>query len=110
MIKNFLKNHSIHKKIVTFLDELFFLNPMNYYFSRLMISIGIYLNLFLSNLSPQFLFSFNSSYFLLFVGLSLILSSIYIQREISENGKINNTFNFIKEKYSMSKIIFLLEY
>jgi len=108
MIKKFLKNHSIHKKIVPFLDELFFLNPMNYYFSWLMICIGIYLNLFLSNLSPQFLFSFNSSYFLLFVGLSLILSSIYIHREISENGKINNTFNFIKEKYSMSKIIFFV--
>ena len=108
MIKKFFKNHSIHKKIVPFLDELFFLSPMNYYLSWLMVCIGIYLNLFLSNLSPQFLFSFNKGYFLLFAGLSLILSSIYIERDISENDKKDSAFNFIKEKYSMPKIIFFV--
>ena len=105
MIKKFFKDHSIHKKAVPFLDEFFFLNPMNYYFSWLMICVGIYLNLFLSNLSPQFLISFDNSYFLLFIGLSSLLSSIYIQEEISKNNKKGKTFNFIEEKYSMSKII-----
>jgi len=108
MIKKFFKNHSIHKKIVPFLDELLFLSPMNYYFSWLMVCTGIYLNLFLSNLSPQFLFLFNKGYFLLFAGLSFILSSIYIERDISKNDKKDSAFNFIKEKYSMPKIIFFV--
>ena len=109
MVKNFFKNHSIHKKIVPFLDELFFLSPMNYFFSWSMICVGIYLNLFLFNLSPQFLFSFNINYFFLFFGLSSILSSIYIQKDLDRNDKKNKVLNFIKEKYSMSKIMFFIK-
>ncbi len=109
MVKNFFKNHSVHKKIVPFLDELFFLNPMNYFFSWLMICIGIYLNLFLFNLSPQFLFSFNSGYFGLFIGLSSILSSIYIRQDLDRNDKKSKICNFIEEKYSMSKIMLLIK-
>ena len=109
MIKNFFKNHSIHKKIVPFLDELFFLSPMNYFFSWSIICVGIYLNLFLFNLSPQFLFSFNIKYFFLFFGLSSILSSIYIQKDLDRNDKKNKVLNFIKEKYSMSKIMFFIK-
>ena len=109
MIKNFFKNHSIHKKIVPFLDELFFLSPMNYFFSWSIICVGIYLNLFLFNLSPQFLFSFNINYFFLFLGLSSILSSIYIQKDLDRNDKKNKVLNFIKEKYSMSKIMFFIK-
>lgn len=108
MIKKFFRDHSIHKKIVPFLDELFFLNPMNYYFSWLMISTGIYLNLFLSDFSPQFLFTFNSGYLFLFVGLSFLLSSIYINKEINNNNSKNKIFNFVKEKYSISKITIFL--
>ena len=109
MIKKFFRDNSIHKKIVPFLDEFFFLNPMNYFFSWLMICVGIYLNLFLSNLSPQFLSSFNNNYFLLFIGLSSILTSFYIQNEISSNNKNDETFNFILEKYSISKIILFVK-
>ena len=109
MIKNFFKNHSIHKKIVPFLDELFFLSPMNYFFSWSIICVGIYLNLFLFNLSPQFLFSFNINYFFLFLGLSSILSSIYIRKDLDRNDKKNKVLNFIKEKYSMSKIMFFIK-
>ena len=109
MIKNFFKNHSIHKKIVPFLDELFFLSPMNYFFSWSIICVGIYLNLFLFNLSPQFLFSFNIKYFFLFLGLSSILSSIYIQKDLDRNDKKNKVLNFIKEKYSISKIMFFIK-
>ena len=109
MIKNFFKNHSIHKKIVPFLDELFFLSPMNYFFSWSIICVGIYLNLFLFNLSPQFLFSFNINYFFLFFGLSSILSSIYIRKDLDRNDKKNKVLNFIKEKYSMSKIMFFIK-
>ena len=108
MVKKFFRDHSIHKKIAPFFDELFFLNPMNYYFSWLMICTGIYLNLFLSDLSPQFLFSFNSGYVFLFVGLSFLLSSIYINKEITKSSSRNKTFNFIKEKYSITKIIIFL--
>ena len=109
MIKKFFRDHSIHKKIVPFLDEFFFLNPMNYFSSWLMICVGIYLNLFLSNLSPQFLISFNNNIFLLFIGLSSILTSFYIQNEISSNNKNDETFNFILEKYSISKIILFVK-
>ena len=109
MIKNFFKNHSIHKKIVPFLDELFFLSPMNYFFSWSIICVGIYLNLFLFNLSPQFLFSFNINYFFLFLGLSSILSSVYIRKDLDRNDKKNKVLNFIKEKYSMSKIMFFIK-
>ena len=87
----------------------FFFNPMNYYFSWLMICVGVYLNLFLSQLNPQFLFSFNFGYLLLFLGLSMILSSFYIFNKIYDVNERDENFKHIETKYSFEKFELLIK-
>ena len=109
MFKKFFRDHPIHKKIVPLFDEFFFFNPMNYYFSWLMICVGVYLNLFLSQLNPQFLFSFNFGYLLLFLGLSMILSSFYIFNKIYDVNERDENFKHIETKYSFEKFELLIK-
>ena len=109
MLKKFFRDHPVHKKIAPLFDEFFFFNPMNYYFSWLMICVGIYLNLFLSHLNLLFLFSFNFGYLLLFLGLSMILSSFYVLNKIYDVNERDENFFHIETKYSFAKFELLVK-
>ena len=103
MIKNFFKNHPIHKKIVIHLDLFNLLNPLNYFLIWVLLSVGMYLGLFVLNQSPQFIATFQYKVFFLYAGISVIMSSHYIDLELSHE-KNNSSIKFIKEKYSVKFI------
>ena len=66
MIKNFFKNHRIHKKIVPYLDIFYFFNPLIFFSSWPTICVGMYLPLFLADFSPLFITDLNYRFFCLY--------------------------------------------
>ena len=82
MIKNFLKENSVHKKIVPKLDVLFIFSPILFFVVWVLICIGMYLNTFFPILFFQettlYITQFNINALFLFLGMSLLLSSINI--------------------------------
>ena len=103
MIKNFFKNHPIHKKIVIYFDLFNLLAPLNYFLIWSMLSVGMYLGLFILDQSPQFIINHHYKVFFLFFGISTIMSSYYIDQQLVQSNK-RSSINFIKEKYSINFI------
>ena len=70
MIKNFLKNHHVHQKIVPYLDTFFIYNPTLFFTVWVMIFIGMYIGHQNILISPQWVTSqLNFKILLLFVAL-----------------------------------------
>jgi len=126
MIKNFIKNHTIHPKIAKYLDIFFLLNPLYFSIIWMLICWGMAASYY-SNLNSHlfyFSLSFVSDDFLFFLGLTLIISSINIKTQISElsfldwkknkdkfNLDLNHLYvcpNFISIKNSSKIALFLL--
>ena len=111
MIKNFFKNHPIHKKIVPFLDVFFLCKPLNFFSYWSIICIGMYLPLFLSNNSPLFITDFNYQFFCLFISLSLILCCYNVKKQLLDlNSSKRNVINLVKNKYSEDFIYNMVKY
>ena len=109
MIKNFFKNNPIHKKIVTYLDLLYLLSPLNYFLIWSMLSVGMYLGLFILDQSPQFLTNFEYGVLFLFSGMTLLMSSFYIDIQLSQSIS-KSSIDFIKKKYSNDFVVQLKKY
>ena len=92
MIKNFFKNHAMHKRIVPCFDYLFLFRPTLFFAVWVMICIGMYLaHLEIENY-PQWILSVNLKTTLLFLSLSLISGSAFITNQLNdlESDKENN--------------------
>ena len=104
MVKKFLKNHPIHKKIVIYLDFIYLLSPLNYFTIWSMLCVGMYLGMFSLNKSPQFIIDIHCKVLFLFLGITSLMSSSFINAQFFklENSKIVKS---IKGKYTEKFII-----
>ena len=109
MIKNFFKNNPIHKKIVIYLDLFYLLSPLNYFLIWSILCVGMYLGLFILDQSPQFLTHFQYGILFLFSGMTLIMSSYYIDIQLTQSIS-KSSIDFIKEKYSDEFVVQLKKY
>ena len=103
MIKNFLKNHAVHKKVVPKLDFFILLIPLNFFLMWMIICVGLYIGMFIQGLSPQFIADIDFGILFLFLGITSIMSSYYIDLQLLD-VKDNSSIYFVKQKYS-SKFI-----
>ena len=105
MIKNFLKENSIHKKIVPYLDIIFIFSPISFFVTWILICIGMYLNTFFPisffQETTLYIFQFNVYGLFLFSGISFLISSIKIKNIINDKS---NHLNFLIKNYSIHKI------
>ena len=83
MLKNFLKNHPIHKKIVPYLDAFFIYNPTLFFTVWVMISMGMYIFHNDTLLYPQWLTSVvNFKIICLFISLTFLIGAAFIKQQI----------------------------
>ncbi len=92
MIKNFLKNNPIHKKIVPRLDYLMLLRPTLFFSVWIMICIGMYISSILSKSIEMNIVSYSPQTLIIFFGISLVCGSTFIINQLSDinSDKINN--------------------
>ena len=90
MIKSFLKNHSIHKKIVPHFDYLFIYNPTSFFTIWVMICVGMYIGHLTFYNYPQWIISFDLKILFLFLSLTLIIGSVFIKNKISSSETTTN--------------------
>ena len=100
MLKNFLKNHPIHKNISVRLDPLFIFRPTIFFSVWLMICIGMYLPLFVIDSYPSFISGLSYKTISLFFGVSLLAALLSIHHQLS---KTDNKY-IIREKFSQDCI------
>ena len=83
MIKNFLKNHHIHHKIVPYFDDFFICNPTLFFTIWFMISIGMYLAHQNILMNPQWVTSeINFKIILLFISLTFLTGATFIKGQL----------------------------
>ena len=116
MIKNFLKSHSIHKKIVPFLDIFILLRPTLFFSVWVMTCIGMYIASILNSNTQMNIIDYNIHTLALFIGISLVCGSTFILNQISDikSDKINNKIFLLNgiirpdKALAISKIINIL--
>ena len=108
MIKNFFKNHKIHKKIAPYMDYVFLFKPINFFLIWVLVCIGMYIAQVQVNLYPQWQSNFDYKVCLFFFSLTLILGSVFIKEEIlkskeenDNNRLINSSFIIKIQKWSL---------
>ena len=106
MIKNFLKNHKIHTKIVPFFDLFFLFRPIGFFVVWVMLCIGMYLASFFPSSffreNELFITNINFQTVLLFLGMSLLSSAICIINQIADkkSDEINKKLFLLNSKFS----------
>ena len=116
MIKNFLKNHPVHKRIVPSLDSFFLIRPTLFFSVWVMVAIGMYSAEMNFKEFPVWILEFSWGTFFLFIGLTLICASTFILNQIEdlESDKINQKLflvgNYIdiNKSISISKVLAVL--
>ena len=107
MIKNFLKNHKIHTKIVPFFDLFFLFRPIGFFVVWVMLCIGMYLASFFPSSffreNELFITNINFQTVLLFLGMSLLSSAICIINQIADKKSdgINKKLFLLNSKFSI---------
>ena len=113
MIKNFLKNNPIHKKIAPRLDYLMLLRPTLFFSVWVMICIGMYISSILSNTVEMNIIDYNAHTLIMFFGITLVCGSTFIINQLSDvdSDRINNKVFLLngmissKDALKISKII-----
>tara|TARA_Y100001970_G_C14208469_1_gene845448 strand:+ start:686 stop:1621 length:936 start_codon:yes stop_codon:yes gene_type:complete len=98
MIKKFIRDHKVHKSIVSasIFDYMFLYKPIYLAGPVAMILSGMYLAAFSSNNIPIGVSSINLNTALFVKGVLMIISCIFIKNQIDESsGNFNIQFNFI---------------
>ena len=96
MVKNFLKNHHIHKKIVPYLDEIFIYNPTLFFMIWVMICMGMYIGHQNIGSYPQWITSeVGIKVILLFISLTFLIGATFIKEQLicidSNSNQIKKT-------------------
>ena len=112
MIKNFLKSHSIHKKIAPFFDGVMLSRPTLFFGVWVMVCIGMYIGSIINdgvgntqmNITT---FDYNTS--ILFLGISLVCASTFILNQISDlkTDQINKKIFIINNVVSKEKALMI---
>ena len=109
MIKNFLKNHHVHQKIVPYLDTFFIYNPTLFFTIWVMISMGMYIAHQNLMISPQWITSqLNFKIILLFVALTFLIGATFIKEQLifidldSKKNKKSPLVKFINKQHANS--------
>ena len=112
MIKKFLKEHPVHKKIVPKLDVLFLLRPTLFLSVWVMIVIGMASSQMFYNEDPLWLSTFSWHTFIIFIGITLICSSSFILNQISDqkSDSVNNKLFLVGEYFSIEKSQLISKY
>jgi len=99
MIKNFLKSHPIHKKIVPFFDVIMLPRLTLFFGVWVMICIGMYIGSLVNGATEMNITSFDLPTLILFIGISLVCSSIFIINQVDdlEVDKANNKASTINQ-------------
>ena len=113
MIKEFLKSHPIHKKIVPRLDIFMLFRPTLFFSVWVMICIGMYIASIINNNTEMNIIVYDVNTTILFLGISLICGATFILNQVSdlETDKINKKVFLLNEiiepekALSTSKII-----
>lgn len=107
MIKNFLKNNVIHKKIVPNLDFLMLLRPTLFFSVWVMICIGMYISSILNNTIEMNIVECSLQTFTMFIGASLICGSTFIINQLSdvESDRINKKVFLLNECISLEEAL-----
>lgn len=105
----FLKSHFLNKKIVRYLDYIFVFRPVLFFTVWLVICLGMYIGcLAIYNEIPQWLIKFDFNVLLLFISLSSIMGSIFINEDIEENTFLEKKIVKKISNFSLYVGIFLL--
>ncbi len=107
MLKKFIRDHKIHKDIVSFslFDYFFFCKPAYLFGPIAMVLVGMYLANFANGELILGLSVINIKTFLFILGLSLVFCCIFIKNEIlSLNENIESRFSFIEKNLIGDKI------
>ena len=59
MVKNFFKNHPVHKKIIPYMDYIFLFKPTKFFLVWVLVCIGMYIAQVEVNIYPQWLSYFD---------------------------------------------------
>jgi len=96
MLKEFLKSHPIHKKIVPSLDIFMLFRPTLFFSVWVMVCIGMYISSILNNSTVMNITEFDIYTVFLFLGISFICGSTIILNQVSDikSDKINKK-NFL---------------
>ena len=107
MIKNFLKNHKSHSKIVPYFDVFFLLRPVSYFAIWVVFCIGMYLNNFFPNAflreTELFITEISFQTIMIFIGITLLMSAISIINQITDKktDEINNKLFLLNKGFSI---------
>ena len=107
MIKNFLKSHPVHKKIVPYLDTFIIFRPTLFFSVWVMVCIGMYIASIMNNNSKMNILDYDIYTIILFLGISLVCGSTFILNQISdiESDKINKKILLIDKIISSEKAL-----
>ena len=105
MIKNFLKNHHIHQKVVPYLDSFFIYNPTLFFTIWVMISMGMYLSHRNILMNPQWItFDITLRIISLFISLTFLIGATLIKEQLifidldSKKNKKTSLIKFVNKK------------
>ena len=107
MLKKFIRDHKIHKDIVSFslFDYLFFCKPTYLFGPIAMGLVGMYLASFANGELVLGISVINIKTFLFIFGLSLVFCCIFIKNELlSLNENFESRFSFIEKNLIGDKI------
>ena len=104
MVKKFFRDHSVHKKIVPFLDYFFILRPTYFFNVWLSFLSGMYVIQF--SIFPNDLWGVNltTNSILLILGITLFSAGCFInwQLKSKSNFKLQNKVSLFEDKISVS--------
>ncbi|MBC8257270.1 MAG: UbiA family prenyltransferase [Candidatus Marinimicrobia bacterium] len=115
MIKKFLKNHPVHKKLVPYLDVVFLLRPTLFFSVWVMVVMGMASAQMYYFDHPLWISNFSWTTIFVFTGITFVCSSTFILNQISDeksdtiNQKLFLVGNFItiEKSQSISKILWI---
>ena len=104
MIKNFLKTHPMHKQIAGSLDLFFLVMPTSYFIVWVLLAIGMYVPMQANESILMFITSYSLKTVVLFISVSLLVSSILITKQKNEQSIEENVYKKINNPVLINKI------
>ena len=86
MVKQFLRDNLIHKKIVPYFDYFFLLRPTLYFAVWVMVALGMATAKMSTVKHPLWIANYDFSTFLVFLGITLLCSGTFIINQIVDKG------------------------
>ena len=86
MIKQFMRDNPIHKKIVPYFDYFFLLRPTLYFAVWVMVALGMATAKMSMISHPLWIANYDYSTFLVFLGITLLCSGTFIINQIVDKG------------------------